>query len=286
MINLEQMQTIAVCGAGTMGAGIAQVAAASGFNTVLFDVQPAMLDKARQQISSQLSTLEQKGKLKEGMASQIMQRLHFTAVTGDVTADVIIEAIVEKIDIKTALFRELAAVNSEQTIFASNTSSLSISSIAAQVPHPERVAGMHFFNPAPAMKLVEIVSSEKTADSVARLLHALAARMGKTSVQVRDTPGFIVNRVARHYYLEAMQVAAEGIAPYKTIDRLLESAGFRMGPFALMDLIGNDVNLAVTQSLYNAFAKAPRFTPSPLQIACVQAGDLGKKTGKGFYNYL
>ncbi|WP_440133570.1 3-hydroxyacyl-CoA dehydrogenase NAD-binding domain-containing protein [Chitinophaga sancti] len=280
------MQTIAVCGAGTMGAGIAQVAAASGFNTVLFDVQPAMLDKARQQISSQLSTLEQKGKLKEGMASQIMQRLHFTAVTGDVTADVIIEAIVEKIDIKTALFRELAAVNSEQTIFASNTSSLSISSIAAQVPHPERVAGMHFFNPAPAMKLVEIVSSEKTADSVARLLHALAARMGKTSVQVRDTPGFIVNRVARHYYLEAMQVAAEGIAPYKTIDRLLESAGFRMGPFALMDLIGNDVNLAVTQSLYNAFAKAPRFTPSPLQIACVQAGDLGKKTGKGFYNYL
>lgn len=286
MIHLEQMQTIAVCGAGTMGAGIAQVAAASGFNTVLFDVQPAMLDKARQQISSQLSTLEQKGKLEEGMAVQIMQRLHFTAHTGDVKADVIIEAIVEKTDIKTALFRELAAVNNEYTIFASNTSSLSISSIAAAVPHPERVAGMHFFNPAPVMKLVEIVSGEKTTDSVAQLLHALAAKMGKTPVQVRDTPGFIVNRVARHYYLEAMQVATEGIAPYKTIDRLLESTGFRMGPFTLMDLIGNDVNLAVTQSLYDAFAKAPRFTPSPLQIACVQAGDLGKKTGKGFYNYL
>lgn len=286
MIHLEQMQTIAVCGAGTMGAGIAQVAAASGFNTVLFDVQPAMLDKARQQISSQLSTLEQKGKLEEGMAVQIMQRLHFTAHTGDLKADVIIEAIVEKTDIKTALFRELAAVNNEYTIFASNTSSLSISSIAAAVPHPERVAGMHFFNPAPVMKLVEIVSGEKTTDSVAQLLHALAAKMGKTPVQVRDTPGFIVNRVARHYYLEAMQVATEGIAPYKTIDRLLESAGFRMGPFTLMDLIGNDVNLAVTQSLYDAFAKAPRFTPSPLQIACVQAGDLGKKTGKGFYNYL
>ncbi|MBP1652257.1 MAG: 3-hydroxybutyryl-CoA dehydrogenase [Bacteroidetes bacterium] len=286
MIHLEQMQTIAVCGAGTMGAGIAQLAAASGFNTVLFDVQPAMLDKARQQISSQLSTLEQKGKLEEGMAVQIMQRLHFTAHTGDVKADVIIEAIVEKTDIKTALFRELAAVNNEYTIFASNTSSLSISSIAAAVPHPERVAGMHFFNPAPVMKLVEIVSGEKTTDSVAQLLHALAAKMGKTPVQVRDTPGFIVNRVARHYYLEAMQVATEGIAQYKTIDRLLESAGFRMGPFTLMDLIGNDVNLAVTQSLYDAFAKAPRFTPSPLQIACVQAGDLGKKTGKGFYNYL
>jgi 3-hydroxybutyryl-CoA dehydrogenase len=286
MINLEQMQTIAVCGAGTMGAGIAQVAAASGFNTVLFDVQPAMLEKARQQISSQLSTLEQKGKIKEGTAAQIMQRLHFTANTSDVKADVIIEAIVEKLDIKTALFQELAAVNNENTIFASNTSSLSIASIAAVVPHPERVAGMHFFNPAPVMKLVEIVSGEKTADSVAQLLHALAAKMGKTPVQVRDTPGFIVNRVARHYYLEAMLVAAEGIAPYKTIDRLLESAGFRMGPFTLMDVIGNDVNLAVTQSLYDAFAKAPRFTPSPLQIACVQAGDLGKKTGKGFYNYL
>ncbi|RFM35523.1 3-hydroxybutyryl-CoA dehydrogenase [Chitinophaga silvisoli] len=286
MINLEQMQTIAVCGAGTMGAGIAQVAAASGFNTVLFDVQAAMLEKARQQISSQLSALEQKGKLREGMAAQIMQRLHFTAHTGDVKADVVIEAIVEKIDIKTALFRELAAVNSENTIFASNTSSLSISSIAAAVPHPDRVAGMHFFNPAPVMKLVEVVSGEKTADSVVQLLHALAAKMGKTSVHVRDTPGFIVNRVARHYYLEAMQVATEGIASYKTIDRLLESAGFRMGPFTLMDLIGNDVNLAVTQSLYDAFAKAPRFTPSPLQVACVQAGDLGKKTGKGFYNYL
>jgi len=286
MINLEQMQRIAVCGAGTMGAGIAQVAATSGFNTVLFDVQPAMLEKARQQINSQLSALEQKGKLKEGMATQIMQRLHFTAHTGDVKADIIIEAIVEKLDIKTTLFRELAAVNNENTIFASNTSSLSISSIAAAVPHPERVAGMHFFNPAPVMKLVEIVSGEKTADSVAQLLHVLAARMGKTPVQVRDTPGFIVNRVARHYYLEAMQVATEGIAPYKTIDRLLESAGFRMGPFTLMDLIGNDVNLAVTQSLYDAFAKAPRFTPSPLQVACVQAGDLGKKTGKGFYNYL
>ncbi|WP_343689654.1 3-hydroxyacyl-CoA dehydrogenase NAD-binding domain-containing protein [Chitinophaga sp.] len=286
MIDLEQMQTIAVCGAGTMGAGIAQVAAVSGFSTVLFDVQPAMLEKARQQIASQLSALEQKGKLKEGMVNQIMERLHFTAYTSDVKADVIIEAIVEKLDIKTALFRDLAAVNNEYTIFASNTSSLSISSIAAAVPYPERVAGMHFFNPAPVMKLVEIVSGEKTADRVSQLLQALAVKMWKTPVQVRDTPGFIVNRVARHYYLEAMQVAVEGIAPYKTIDRLLESAGFRMGPFTLMDLIGNDVNLAVTQSLYEAFAKAPRFTPNPLQIACVQAGDLGKKTGKGFYNYL
>jgi 3-hydroxybutyryl-CoA dehydrogenase len=286
MIQLEQLKTIAVCGAGTMGAGIAQVAAASGFSTILFDVQPAMLDKARQQISSQLSALEQKGKLQQGVADQIMQRLKFTSEIGECIGDVIIEAIMEKLEVKTTLFQQLAAVNIGYTIFASNTSSLSVSAIAAAIPHPERVAGMHFFNPAPVMKLVEIVSGEKTAGSVASLLHALAAKMGKTPVQVRDTPGFIVNRVARHYYLEAMQVASENIASFKTIDRLLESAGFRMGPFTLMDLIGNDVNLAVTQSLYDSFAKAPRFTPSPLQIARVQAGDLGKKTGKGFYNYL
>jgi 3-hydroxybutyryl-CoA dehydrogenase len=145
---------------------------------------------------------------------------------------------------------------------------------------------MHFFNPAPVMKLVEIVKGKDTAPYVAELLYTLSQRLGKTPVMVQDTPGFIVNRVARHYYLEAMQVAAEGVATYKSIDRLLESAGFRMGPFALMDLIGNDVNLAVTRSLYEAYNGAPRFAPSPLQIAKVEEGALGKKSGKGFYNYL
>jgi 3-hydroxybutyryl-CoA dehydrogenase len=286
MISLDQIQTIAVCGAGTMGAGIAQVAAMSGYSTVLFDVQPAMLDKARQQISTQLMTQEQKGKLAPGATAEIMQRLHFTALTSDCKAEVIIEAIVEKIDIKTALFQQLAAINDADTVLASNTSSLSITEIAREIPHPERVAGMHFFNPAPLMKLVEIVSGANTAAATADLLYALSEKMGKTPVRVSDTPGFIVNRVARHYYLEAMQVAMEGRASYKAIDRLLESAGFRMGPFALMDLIGNDVNLAVTQSLYEAFDRAPRFTPNPLQVERVKAGALGKKTGKGFYNYL
>ncbi|PSL35477.1 3-hydroxyacyl-CoA dehydrogenase NAD-binding domain-containing protein [Chitinophaga ginsengisoli] len=286
MITVDQIRTIAVCGAGTMGAGIAQVAAAGGYRTILFDVQAAMLEKAQQQITQQLDNAVKKGKLTAEEKDAILERLVFTAQVEDCRAELVIEAIVEKLEIKTTLFNQLAAINTPATILASNTSSLPISGIAAGIDHPERVAGMHFFNPAPVMKLVEIVKGKDTATEVTALLYALSQRLGKTPVMVQDTPGFIVNRVARHYYLEAMQIAAEGVAPYKSIDRLLESAGFRMGPFALMDLIGNDVNLAVTRSLYEAYNGAPRFTPSPLQIAKVEEGALGKKSGKGFYNYL
>ena len=269
-----------------MGAGIAQVAAASGYRTILFDVQTAMLEKAQQQIAQQLENAVKKNKMTAEEKDAILERIVFTAQVEDCRAELVIEAIVEKLEIKTALFNQLAAINTPATILASNTSSLPISGIAAGIDHPERVAGMHFFNPAPVMKLVEIVKGKDTAADVTTLLYALSQRLGKTPVMVQDTPGFIVNRVARHYYLEAMQIAAEGVAEYKSIDRLLESAGFRMGPFALMDLIGNDVNLAVTRSLYEAYDGAPRFAPSPLQIAKVEEGALGKKSGKGFYNYL
>ncbi|SHM48894.1 3-hydroxyacyl-CoA dehydrogenase NAD-binding domain-containing protein [Chitinophaga sp. CF418] len=286
MITADQIKTIAVCGAGTMGAGIAQVAAASGFRTILFDVQAAMLEKAQQQISLQLENGVKKGKMSAAEKDAILERITFTAQVEDCRAELVIEAIVEKLEIKTTLFNQLAAINTPTTILASNTSSLPVSGIAAGIDHPERVAGMHFFNPAPVMKLVEIVRGKDTAADVAEVLYTLSQRLGKTPVMVQDTPGFIVNRVARHYYLEAMQIAAEGAATYKSIDRLLESAGFRMGPFALMDLIGNDVNLAVTRSLYEAYNGAPRFAPSPLQIAKVEEGALGKKSGKGFYNYL
>jgi 3-hydroxybutyryl-CoA dehydrogenase len=286
MITADEIHTIAVCGAGTMGAGIAQVAAAGGYNTILFDVQPAMLEKARQQISQQLESAVQKGRMTADEKEATLQRIVFTATVTDCRAELVIEAIVEKQDIKSALFNQLAAINEASTILATNTSSLSISAIAEHITHPERVAGMHFFNPAPAMKLVEIVSGKSTLPAVADLLYTLSQSLGKTPVMVKDTPGFIVNRVARHYYLEAMQVAQEGVASYRSIDRLLESAGFRMGPFALMDLIGNDVNLAVTRSLHEAYNGAIRFAPSPLQIAKVDEGALGKKTGKGFYNYL
>jgi 3-hydroxybutyryl-CoA dehydrogenase len=285
MITIDQVQTIAVCGAGTMGAGIAQVAASSGYNTTLFDIQAPVLDKAREHITRNLETAVAKGRMTALEMEEALARIQFTSQLQDCTAAVIIEAIAEKITAKTALFRQLAEVNPAGTIFASNTSSLSVSDIAAATPNPERVVGMHFFNPAPFMKLVEVVKGRDTDAGAAALIYELAVRMGKTPVHVKDSPGFIVNRVARHYYLEAMKAAEAGIADFATIDRLLESCGFRMGPFALMDLIGNDVNLAVTQSLYEAFAQAPRFAPNVLQITRVQEGHLGRKSGRGFYSY-
>lgn len=280
------MQSIAVCGAGTMGAGIAQIAAYSGFNTLLFDIRQEGVDKAKAQIEKSLSVAVTKGKLTAEEQAATMQRLRFTTVLEDCVADIIIEAIVEKIAAKTALFNQLAAINSPDTIFATNTSSLSVSDIAAAVDsHASRVVGMHFFNPAHLMKLVEVVSGKHTAPEVAETVYALAKQMGKVPVRVKDAPGFIVNRVARHYYLEAMHAAEQGVADFSTIDQLLESAGFKMGPFALMDLIGNDVNLAVTQSLYDAFAHASRFKPNALQEQRVKEGKLGRKTGLGFYRY-
>ncbi|ASZ10303.1 3-hydroxybutyryl-CoA dehydrogenase [Chitinophaga pendula] len=285
MIALTQIHQIAVCGAGTMGAGIAQVAATSGYSTTLYDLQPAVLEKAKDQIRQQLDTAVSKGKLGAADSTAIFDRIHFTGQLSDCKADVIIEAIVERTDIKISLFNALAEINTPATIFASNTSSLSISHIAAEVSHPQRVIGMHFFNPAHLMKLVEVISAEQTAPAVEQAIYDLAVKMGKTPVRVKDSPGFIVNRVARHYYLEAMKVAEQGIAGFREIDQLLESAGFRMGPFALMDLIGNDVNLAVSTSLYESFRKAVRFAPNKLQIERVASGQLGRKSNKGFYDY-
>lgn len=285
MITIDQVYTIAVCGAGTMGAGIAQVAATAGYNTILFDIQASVLDKARADITRQLDAALTKGRISEAERDGTLSRIHFTSQLQDCRAEVIIEAIAEKITAKTALFNQLADINHNDAIFASNTSSLSISGIAGGVSGPSRVAGMHFFNPAPFMKLVEIVSGAQTSPQTAALIYELAVRMGKTPVQVKDAPGFIVNRVARHYYLEAMKAVEAGMADFAAVDRLLESAGFRMGPFALMDLIGNDVNLAVTQSLYEAFDQAPRFAPNSLQITRVRQGHLGRKSGQGFYNY-
>jgi 3-hydroxybutyryl-CoA dehydrogenase len=280
------IQTIAVCGAGTMGAGIAQIAAYSGFTTLLFDIQQEGLDRAKAQIEKSLTVAVEKGKLTPADKDSVLQRIRFTAAIEDCVADVIIEAIVERITAKTALFNQLAAINTAETIFASNTSSLSVSEIASAVSvHPSRVVGMHFFNPAHLMKLVEVVSGKETAPEVAAAIYELAQKMGKVPVRVKDSPGFIVNRVARHYYLEAMHIAEQGQADFSTIDQLLEAAGFKMGPFALMDLIGNDINLAVTQSLYDAFEQAPRFKPNVLQEQRVKEGKLGRKTGLGFYRY-
>lgn len=268
-----------------MGSGIAQVAAQSGYRTLLFDLNETVLEKAKAGIHKNLSGLADKGKISAEEKEKIYSSIIFTSAINDCVADLIIEAIIEKIEAKVDLFTKLAAINNAQTIFASNTSSLSVTAIAAQLPHPGSVIGMHFFNPAPLMKLVEIVNTASTKKEITDIVYNLTKQFGKTPVICKDAPGFIVNRVARHYYLEALKLAELGIADFETIDSVLEATGFKMGPFRLMDLIGNDINFAVTTSLYEACEKPVRFQPSPIQEAKVKAGELGRKTGKGYYQY-
>lgn len=279
------VNTICVCGAGTMGSSIAQVAAQSGFNTILFDVNETVLEKAKDSIQKNLQYLVGKQKISAEEKERIYKSVHFVKDINHCIADVIIEAIIEKPEAKVSLFNQLAGVNNSQTIFATNTSSLSVSEIQKHVDHPGRVVGMHFFNPAYIMKLVEVVKGEQTSEATAQTVYDLSTQMGKSPVVCKDAPGFIVNRVARHYYLEAMKVVEQGIATFENVDSIMEASGFKMGPFRLMDLIGMDVNLSVSQSIYEAFNKAERFKPSDMQIEKVNKGDLGRKTGKGFYQY-
>ena len=276
---------IAVCGAGTMGSGIAQVAAQSNFETLLFDVDEHMLEKARVHIAENLQYLVEKGKIDLKEKHEILNRIKFTSDINDCTAFVIIEAIVEKEKVKISLFTELSKYNNEEVIFASNTSSLSISKIQQQVPFPQRVIGTHFFNPPYIMKLVEVVKGTETNEEVIAAIMDICRQMGKEPVLCKDSPGFIVNRVARQYYLESLKMAEEEIASFENIDKILEATGFKMGPFRLMDLIGLDINLATTESIYHAFNEAPRFIPSAIQKEKVKQNLLGKKTGRGFYNY-
>jgi 3-hydroxybutyryl-CoA dehydrogenase len=278
-------KTICVCGAGTMGSGIAQVAAQSGYTTILFDVSSDMLHKAEASIRGSLKMLEQKGKIEDGQAETIAALIRFTSDINDCRAHVIIEAIVEKLDAKLDLFTKLSAINGVETIYATNTSSLPVTNIAIATKDHTRVAGMHFFNPAPVMKLVEVVTGRDTSAEVINELVEIAKQMGKTPVVCKDAPGFIVNRVARHYYLEALRLVEQNQAEMETIDKVLEAAGFKMGPFKLMDMIGLDINFGVSNIVWKALGEPQRLTPSPVQKAKVDAGELGKKTGKGFYNY-
>lgn len=278
-------QTICICGAGTMGSGIAQVSAQSGFSTTLFDVSNEVLAKAKSKIENDIQALADKKKINGAEKEAILKKIHFTNFIGDCKANIIIEAIVEKIEAKENLFHRLAEINTAQTIFATNTSSLSVTSIAKTVLYPERLAGMHFFNPAPVMKLVEVVSADCTDREVITIIVELAKQFGKTPVVCRDSPGFIVNRVARPYYLEALRLIEQGIADYATIDALMEATGFKMGPFKLMDLIGNDINYTVSRSVYEAMDRPGRLRPSPIQEEKVKHNKLGKKSGQGYYDY-
>lgn len=279
------IKNICVAGAGTMGSGIALASAQNGYPVILFDTNETVLSKARSSIAKNLESLVEKGKISVAEKETIQNNIEFTSSINNCKADLVIEAIIEKEDAKVSLFEQLSTINSSDCIFASNTSSLSINSLQKRISNPERVAGMHFFNPAQIMKLVEVVKGEQTSDAVADVLMDVCKKLKKTPVLCIDAPGFIVNRVARHYYLEAMNLVEKNIATIESVDELMEASGFKMGPFKLMDLIGMDINLAVSQSLYDAFDHEPRFKPSAIQIKKVQDGDLGKKTGKGFYQY-
>jgi 3-hydroxybutyryl-CoA dehydrogenase len=279
------LQKICICGAGTMGSGIAQVAAQSGFNAILYDVSEEYLSKAKTKIEKDLQTLIEKNKISFAKKETILTTLHFTNNINDCVADIIIEAIIEKTEAKTNLFDKLSKINPAETIFATNTSSLSVTEIAKTITHPERFIGMHFFNPAPIMKLVEVVNTSYTNENTTRIIIDLAKQFGKTPVLCKDAPGFIVNHVARPYYLEALKLIEQGISDFETIDLIMESSGFKMGPFRLMDLIGNDINYAVSCSVYEAMNKPERLKPSPIQEERVKKNELGKKTGKGYYVY-
>lgn len=277
--------TICVCGAGTMGSGIAQHFALHGRSVILFDLEQRFLDRARQWIEKDLDKGVEKGKIDPAEKDATLARIRFTTQHQDCIAPLIIEAIIEKPEAKTALFNELSTWNKPDAIFASNTSSLSIKALAKQIPNPERVVGLHFFNPAPLMKLVEIVTTSYNDPATILALQKLCTDTGKIPVVCKDSPGFIVNRVARPFYIESLRLAEEGKTDMATIDQLLENAGFRMGPFRLMDLIGNDVNYAVSQSVYEQLGQPERLKPSYIQKEKVDKGEWGKKTGKGYYDW-
>ena len=284
---LQTSVMVAVIGSGTMGAGIAQVAAAAGHSVILYDTRPGAAEQAISQIRAMYDKLVIREKMTGEAAHAASMRLHAANALEELAgAGLVVEAIVEQLAVKQELFDQLEAIVSDDCILASNTSSLSITSIAARLRRPQRVVGMHFFNPVPMMALVEVVHGLASDALVAQCVYDTALEWGKSPVFAKSTPGFIVNRVARPYYAEGLRLLHEQAAQAHTIDALLrECGGFRMGPFELMDLIGHDVNFAVTQSVFRAYFNDPRFTPSLIQQELVNAGYLGRKSGRGFYTY-
>lgn len=281
------MKTIAVVGAGTMGAGIAQVAASHGCEVCLVDVNADVLKHGVDGIGKNLARLVEKGKLATNERDAISGRIKPLCTIKEIgDCDLAIEAVVEKLEVKQIVFRELEGTLTPTSIIATNTSSLSVSKIAESVRDASRVIGMHFFNPAPLMPLVEIVAGERSSPQSVHAGANVAKSWGKTAVIAKDTPGFIVNRVARGYYLEALRLLGEGVAGVDEIDNVMRTlGGFKMGPFELMDLVGLDVNLAVSTSVWEQMKEHPRFTPHDIQRGLVAKGHLGRKTNRGFYSY-
>lgn len=287
MTAIAKAKPVGVIGAGTMGAGIAQLAAAAGHPVLLFDAFEGAAEKGRSRIAKGLDKLVERGRMARAEADALVGRITVAGELGDFAgAALAVEAIVEDLDVKRKLFADLESVMGEDAILATNTSSISVTAIARDLTRPGRLVGMHFFNPAPVMKLVEVISGVATDPDVAATIFDTAEAWGKVAVHARSTPGFIVNRVARPYYAEALRLCEEQVADPATLDALMtEGAGFRMGPFALMDLIGNDVNYLVSLSVFNAYYQEPRFRPSGSQLELVNAGRLGRKSGRGFFDY-
>ncbi len=282
---LQKNQAVGVVGSGAMGAGIAQVAAVAGHPVVLYDNNSAALQRAENSLAATLRKLGEKGKLEN--EEEVIARFSFTNNLNDLSdCPLIIEAVVENLQVKQQLFNVLEKQACDECILATNTSSLSVTAIAAACQQPERVIGLHFFNPPPLMALVEVVPALQTAPGLIDEAKALMAAWGKLPVVTRDTPGFIVNRVARPFYGEALRIFEEGISDMATIDwAMTEYGGFRMGPFTLMDYIGHDVNYVVTETVFQSFFYDPRYKPSFSQKRLLEAGWLGRKSGRGFYNY-
>ncbi len=279
--------SIGIVGAGTMGAGIAHIAALNKCTVSLYDINEEVIRRSVERINFEMKRSVDKNKISDDDMKQALTRIKKRTNINDLdTCDIIIEAVLEDIRVKKDLFKKLDQIAHHTAILATNTSSLSVTSIAAATKKPERVVGMHFFNPVHLMKLVEIVKGAKTSSETITQTIAIAEKLGKKTIVTKDTPGFVVNRVARPFYSEALKILSENVTTVEEIDRIVKkSGGFKMGPFELMDMIGNDVNFSVTESMFQQFFNDPRFQPSHIQKQLVEAGMFGKKTKQGFYNY-
>jgi 3-hydroxybutyryl-CoA dehydrogenase len=282
---INGVKRIAVIGAGTMGQGIAQVCALSGYEIALYDIQTELTSAGMAGIRKNLENAVTKNKISAQQRDEALGRIQVAGDFRQLQVDLAIEAVIEKLEIKQKIFQELEKINGKDCILASNTSSIPITQIASALKHQGRCAGLHFFNPAPVMKLVEIIRGAVTDDETVNVLQDFVQQINKVGVLANDSPGFIVNRVARHFYVESLKLLEDKVSTHVGIDKLVKASGFRMGPFELMDMIGIDVNFAVTSSIYHSFHEDPKFRPSRIQQQKVDAGHLGRKTGKGFYEY-
>jgi 3-hydroxybutyryl-CoA dehydrogenase len=283
-MEVKEMK-VAIIGSGVMGSGIAQVCAMAGHKVWLYDILDSALEKAKAGIENNLVKGIARGKVTEDQKEQAMMNISFTSAFEDLKVDLAIEAIVERLDVKVDVFNKLDKLNGGNVILATNTSSIPITQISAKLDRPASLVGIHFFNPAHIMKLVEVISGAHTTGELVDFAFDFVIGLGKTPIKAKDAPGFIVNRVARHFYVESLKIAEENVANFSDIDDLIRSSGFKMGPFQLMDLIGVETNLSVTTSMYELFNYDAKFRPSRIQQQKAAAGHHGRKTGKGFYSY-